>query len=252
VKRLFVLVLLLAIAASAQTRTARHPAAKSSQPLKVANDVTTEPHHKIVFENPKTRVFRLDLPAGASTDLHTHTRDYLMIALTPVHAANTFDKAKGGSESNAISMSPGEIQVIKVPQTAKLVNQADAPMSVLEVEIPQGFHPDLIVCGMGKRQCPSDVGDISDPAHQFSIDFLFETDAVRVRDLTIGPGATMPSRTASDDFLRVAITPLDLTIGDTQSVKLNVGDVQWTRAGDIPKMFNNAKEECRFYEIEFK
>jgi hypothetical protein len=245
---MFVTAPLCASAQKHATHTPPHPI----QPAKVSNEAATEPHHKLVFQNAKTRIFRVDLPPGASTEIHTHTRDYIVIALTKVSARNEFDTSKSKSDSTVMTMGPGEMQVVKVPQTAKLVNQANAPMSWLEVEIPAGFHPDLIVCGLGKRGCPSDVGDLSDPAHQFSLNFLFETDAVRVRDITIGPGAILLERDSKDDFARIAITPLDLTLGDGQSAKLNVGDVQWVTAGDIPKIVNNSKDEARFYEIEFK
>ena len=244
-----VMALMISVSAFAQSK---HPTHTPPRPITIANDATSEPHHKVIFENAKTRIFRVDLPAGASTDIHTHTRDYIRIALTNISARNEFDKSRSKTESAAITMAPGEIEVIKVPQTAKLVNQGDAPISFLEVEIPAGFHPDLIVCGMGKRSCPSDVGDISDPAHIFSLNYLFETDTVRLFDITIGPGAELPERLAKDDFVRIAITPLDLTIGGSQSTKMNPGDVQWSKAGDLPKFVNNAQQEARFYEIEFK
>ena len=242
-------VLVFAITAFPQTK---HPTHTPPRPITIANDASSEPHHKLIFENAKTRIFRVDLPAAASTETHTHTRDYIRIAITNISARNEFDKSKSKTDSNAITMAPGEMEVIKVPQTAKLVNVGDAPLTLLEVEIPAGFHPDLIVCGLGKRSCPSDVGDISDPAHIFSLNFLFETDAVRAFDITVGPGAELPTRLAKDDFVRIAITPLDLTIGGTQSTKMNPGDVQWSKAGDLPKFINNANEEARFYEIEFK
>jgi quercetin dioxygenase-like cupin family protein len=250
--RIVFVVLVLSLATLAVAQSKRTARSSAKRPVVVANEASTEAHHKVIFENAKTRVLRVDLPGGASTVTHTHVRDYIMIALTPVRAGNQFDKSKTNPEGTAIAMAQGEMQVITVPQTIQLVNRADSPLSVLEVEIHEGFHPDLIVCGLGKRMCPSDVGDISDPTHQFSIDFLFETDALRVRDITVGPGAILPDRLAKHDFLRVAITPLDLTVGDAKTEKLNAGEVQWSTAGDIPKMVNNASQECRFYEIEFK
>lgn len=242
----------LVLAAVAMTAQSKHPTHTPPHPIQVANPAATEPHHKTIFVNPKTRVYRIDLPAHGATELHTHVRDYVMIALTTVHAENEFDTSRTRTEANTVAMSPGDMQIMKVPQTIRLVNQADAPMSLLEIEIAGGFHPDLIVCGMGHRDCPSDVGDISDPKHQFGINALVETDTIRVRDITVGPGAILPARLAKHDFLRIAVTPLDLKIGASQSSRMNPGDVQWLTAGDIPEMINNADHECRFYEIEFK
>lgn len=244
-----ILIALLAAVAQAQRP---HPTHTPPHPISVANPAASEPHHKTIFENAKTRVFRVDLPAQGSTQLHTHVRDYIMIALTTVHGENSFETAKTRTEADTIAMSPGDMQIIKVPQTVRLVNQVDAPLSLLEIEIAGGFHPDLIVCGMGHRDCPSDVGDISDPQHQFGINALVETDTFRVRDITVGPGAILPDRLARHDFLRIAVTPLDLKIGAAQTSRMNPGDVQWLTAGDIPQMINNADQECRFYEIEFK
>jgi quercetin dioxygenase-like cupin family protein len=196
-------------------------------------------------------VFHVELPEGGSTDLHTHTRDYLIIAISAVHAHNGFE-SKGKQQETALSMQPGELEVVKVPQTAKLVNDADAPLDMVEVEIHEGFHPELIVCGLGKRPCPSDVGDIQDPSRQFTINALFETDAVRVRDVEIDPGSSTPERVAKNGYIRVAVTPLDLTLGGNASVKLQPGEGQWDNAGTIAPIKNNANEAARFYEIEFK
>jgi quercetin dioxygenase-like cupin family protein len=252
----FALILLaLSIALGAPAQTKKKPAHKGTKATSAAtvfaNDVSTEPHHKLLFENAKTRVFHVELPAGGSTDLHTHTRDYLIIAISAVHAHNGFE-TKGKQQETALSMSPGELEVVKVPQTAKLVNDADAPLDMVEVEIHEGFHPDLIVCGLGKRSCPSDVGDIQDPSRQFTINALFETEAVRVRDIEIDAGSTTPERVAKNGYVRLAVTPLNITMGAGQTAKLQPGDVQWGEAGDVPTMTNHGNDAARFYEIEFK
>lgn len=240
----------VAFASAQSTTPPKHRKATRAQVARSAEnavDVAGEKNHKLLFENEKTRVFRFELPPGETTDTHDHPRDYLVIALTDINARDTH--AQRRTES-AVQMRAGELQIIKVPQTARIANVGGDRMVTIEVEIREGFHPDQIVCGLGKRMCPSDVGDISDPALQYSVNFVLETDAVRVRDVKIGPGATL-TRDSQNRFLRVPVTPLTLLVGDN-SVRASPGEVAWVDAARAVQIANKGNAEARWYEIEFK
>jgi quercetin dioxygenase-like cupin family protein len=43
--------------------------------------VTEEPHHRVVFENAEFRILDVNVPAGATTDMHTHAHDIATVSM---------------------------------------------------------------------------------------------------------------------------------------------------------------------------
>jgi len=208
-----------------------------------------EPHHRKLLDNAKTRVFVVELQPGESSEFHRHEIDFVAVALSRVIAENETEKTV------RVELSPGEIQVVKTPLTHRITNRAEAPYRVLHVEVKEGFHPAAIVCGMGKKLCPSEVGDLTDPRAQFTINRVFETDTMRVTEMTVGPGATTPTHQNAHQTLRVPMTEANLEISrdeEVSKVLLKPGEVAWVEPGVTGKIANSGQAEARWYEIEFK
>lgn len=247
-----VLSLALNLSAAAQRKPIPNPrAAAPSSNEQVQPDFSSDPNAKLLVENDKTAAYRLELPPHGESTLHRHAHDYLLIALSPINARAVWGK----NDSRAQNMSPGQLDIIKIPVVHKIVNQSDQPYRALMVDLKDGFHPDYIVCGLGKRGCPSDTGDLQDPSAQYTISELFDTDTVSVIKMTIGPGATLPQRDEKYPALRVALTDLSLSdnVGDkTESIHLPAGDVQWLPPQGTHTITNPTQQEAEFYWIEFK
>ena len=65
------------------------PAAKPGLSAEApAVEITAEPDHHLALENERVRVFRVEVPANASTLLHRHRHDYLFVTLGDSRVAN--------------------------------------------------------------------------------------------------------------------------------------------------------------------
>lgn len=248
------LALALPAAAHAQTRpSAKHkaPARAPAAPAEEAIDFSADPSVKLLLENDRTAVYRLELSPQGSSALHRHSYDYLLIALSRLDARAVWGK----NESRSQNMEPGQMDIVTTPVEHQIVNQAAAPYRALIVELKAGFHPNYIVCGLGRRSCPTDTGDLQDPAGRYDVSELFETDTVAVLKVAIGPGATLARRTEKYPALRVALSPLSLSdvVGDkTVAIHQDPGDAQWVPAEGTHTLSNPTSDDARFYWIEFK
>jgi hypothetical protein len=78
---------------------------------------------------------------------------------------------------------------------------------------------------------------------------------VKVSEVTLEPGASMPSRAFGGPQLLVAINDLDLRsdIRSTSPVSVNLksGDVKWLAGGYAPMLTNVGKSPARFATLEF-
>lgn len=245
--------LIVAVLAAGASAQARHTAkTKSAEPkAEQGIDFGADPAVKLLFQNDKTGVYLLSLPPHGESAVHRHPHDYLMVALDAIHARAVWGKTAARRQD----MSPGQMDIIKVPVVHQVINEADAPYRMLIIEINDGFHPENIVCGLGKRSCPADTGDLQDTSQQYSASGLFDTDTVRVDEFTIGPGATLPDRTEKYPALRIALNDISLSDavgGKTQSIHQAPGEVQWVPAEGTHTLTNPSPQEAHFYWIEFK
>lgn len=247
------LLLATLLPAFAQTKRASKKSAPPPTKEEQAIDVSADPAAKVVFENDQTRVLHVHLDPNASSLLHRHPRDYILIAVGDIHTRAVW----GRNEAREQQMSAGQMDVIKVPVVHQIINQSETPYDVLIVELKAGFHPENIVCGLGRRGCRAETGDLQDPSQQYSISMLFDTDAVRVFEITIGPGAHLPERTEKYAGLRIALA--DLTLQDTitgqpgaRTIKQPRGNVQWFQPEGAHVFTNPTDREAHYYWIEFK
>ncbi|MBL8986460.1 MAG: hypothetical protein JNJ80_09320 [Gemmatimonadetes bacterium] len=80
----------------------------------------------VAAENPRMRVYRYDLEAGAGTAEHVHTRPFLLVAVTPL----TLTVAGASREQ----FKPGDMRWMERPVTHVLTNGGGARGIVVEIE----------------------------------------------------------------------------------------------------------------------
>lgn len=85
----------------------------------------------VVAENPSARVYSWNLAPGAVSAMHTHTRPYLVIAVTGMLLKMT--APDGQSFSHEVL--PGEFHWVDSQVTHSLANEGRAPGQILEVEL---------------------------------------------------------------------------------------------------------------------
>ncbi|MBU8977054.1 MULTISPECIES: hypothetical protein [unclassified Lysobacter] len=85
---------------------------------------------KVVLDNDEVRVIELNMPAGASTGVHTHTTDQLVVFLTGGKAKQTNEDGT----TKEMERKPGEV-VWSGPVTHDTLNESGKPVRTLVIEL---------------------------------------------------------------------------------------------------------------------
>src|SRR5208337_5659022 len=104
-----------------------------------------------------------------------------------------------------------------------------------------------------RSRWPMEGGDKTFPGGHSKV--LFVRDAVRVSEVELDPGATVPSHHHDGPHLLVAVSDLDLH-GDVEGAgpmpgKFKSGDVKWLPGGYTHTLTNVGKSPARFVTVEF-
>jgi quercetin dioxygenase-like cupin family protein len=84
-----------------------------------------------VAENPSMRAYRWVLAPGATSAMHTHTRPYLIVAVTPMQLKMTAPDGQSLSEV----VKAGDFHWVNVPVTHSLGNTGAAEAQIVEFEL---------------------------------------------------------------------------------------------------------------------
>lgn len=85
----------------------------------------------VALENPSARMYKWVLAPGATSPMHTHTRPYLIIAVTPMPLKMT--APDGQSFSHEVK--PGDFHWIDTKVTHSLTNEGNAEGQIVEMEL---------------------------------------------------------------------------------------------------------------------
>jgi quercetin dioxygenase-like cupin family protein len=84
-----------------------------------------------VAENPSMRAYRWVLAPGTTSAMHTHTRSYLIVAVTPMQLKMTAPDGRSLEEA----VKSGDFHWVTVPVTHSLGNQGSAEGQIVEFEL---------------------------------------------------------------------------------------------------------------------
>jgi quercetin dioxygenase-like cupin family protein len=85
----------------------------------------------VAAENPSARVYRWTLAPGATSAMHTHTRPYLIVAVTKMPLKMT----SPDGQSSAHEVQPGDSHWIDSKVTHSLTNEGTTEGQIVEVEL---------------------------------------------------------------------------------------------------------------------
>jgi quercetin dioxygenase-like cupin family protein len=97
------------------------------RPTVPSNDVAGP----VVMENPSVRVYKWVIAPGKTTAMHTHTRPYLIVSVTPMQLTMT---APDG-ESRTEQVKAGEFHWVPVSVTHSLANGSSTEAQIVEFEL---------------------------------------------------------------------------------------------------------------------
>lgn len=197
--------------------------------------VEEEPHHRTVLKNDYVQVFRVHLPPGESSRMHTHARDDAAVRLAPATVASEkFGEPMGAPEVVSAGLVSARDNAGK-PYTHKVHNIGTTPFEVLDVQV------------LGRPDGPS-AAAIAPPAA--------ENSQMRVYRYELGPGGRSAEHSHARPYLLVAATGMNLRMtspdGRSMAHPVQAGDLHWVDTAVTHTLMNEGPEKGVLVEIELK
>ena len=85
----------------------------------------------VAVENPSVRVYRWVIAPGTATAMHTHTRPYLIVAVTPMQLKMTAPDGQSRTEQ----VKAGDFHWVNVGVTHSLANESSTEGQIVEFEL---------------------------------------------------------------------------------------------------------------------
>jgi beta-alanine degradation protein BauB len=210
-----------------------------------AVELTAEPDHHLLLENSNVRVFLADVPPHQATLLHQHRHDYVFVSLGETNVSNEVQ----GKPPVILKMQDGETRFAAGGFAHIARNLADTPFRAIAVEFLQDD---------AAHKTPPPKWDEERGLHILqggTEDILFVQDGVRVSEIELQPGATIPSHHHTGPHLVIAVSDLDLR-SDVEgkgpmAVHFSAGDVKWQPGGYTHTVTNTGTQKAKLVTLEF-
>jgi hypothetical protein len=195
--------------------------------------VREEPSHKYAGGSLGVYdAFTVELAPHSATLLHVHHQDYISVTLADSHVLDEI----AGKPSVELNLKKGQTRFRPGQFSHVLKNLSDQTYREVIVQLPQ----------YGQYAGARSKSGEEEKFHGGSVKTLFIRDGVRVEEINLQPGATVPDHHYHGLHLVVAITDCDLR-GDIAGwkpmpLKFKAGDVQplpggYTNTGHQPARF---------------
>lgn len=228
-------VLLLCVALPAQTVAP----ARTAPPEPVV-EITAEPSHHLIAENEYARWFRVQVAPHAETLMHRHELDYFYVV---IGAAAVENHVSGGS-TTPLKFADGEVR-FKAGGFAHAARDLSAtPFRNVTIELRQ----------KGSAAAVADAA-WHDIVPGVSRRVVMMQDGVRVTELRLASGATIPMHHHDNPHLVVALTETELTSTTPAAsavIRQKPGDTAWVKAGLTHSLQNSGPSEARFLTFEWQ
>ena len=207
-------------------------------------EIASEPSHHLAIENEYVRVFKVEVPPHAATLLHRHRHDYVFVTIGDADISNEVE----GKPPVEITFADGDTRFVEGNFAHVARNLSDKPFRNVTIELLQDEK-----LRQTRSRWPMEGGDKTFPGGHSKV--LFVRDAVRVSEVELDPGATVPSHHHEGPHLLVAVSDLDLR-SDVEGQgpmpgKFKAGDVKWLPGGYTHTLTNTGARAARFVTVEF-
>ena len=208
-------------------------------------DITAEPHHHLVLENKYVRVFNVEVPPHEQTLMHRHDHDYIYVTL----GATELENDVAGKPPANLKLQDGETRFLPGPFAHLVKTLSSTPFRNVTVELLQDQKA---------HKSPPPKWDEERGMHILeggTQDILFVKDGVRVTDIQLQPGASIPKHRHGGPHLVVSLTDYELrsdVVGKaSKTMQQKAGDVSWVPGGFTHVLTNSGKQQARFITLEF-
>lgn len=208
-------------------------------------EITSEPHHHLALDNPYVRVFKVEVPPRQATLMHYHRHDYWFVTIGASQVENDVE----GKPPAKLQLADGETWFLPGGFAHIARNISDTPFNNLTIEFMQDEKA---------RQSPPPKWDEERGLHVLdngTQHILFANDGVRVSEIELQPGGTIPKHHHAGPHLVAAVSDLELRSDvegkDPSTRTLKSGDVAWVPGGFTHTVTNIAKQAAKFVTLEF-
>ena len=207
-------------------------------------EITAEPSHHLALENEYVRVFKVEVAPHAATLMHWHRHDYVFVTIGDAQISNEVE----GKPPVEVKFADGLTRFAPGNFAHVARDLGDKPFRNVTIELLQDEKGRA-----GPSHWPEDSGEKTFPGGHTKI--LFVKDGVRVSEVTLDPGATVPSHHHDGPHLLVAVSDLDLR-SDVDGKgpmpgMLKSGDVKWLAGNYTHTVTNTGKQVARLVTVEF-
>ncbi|HEU5334615.1 MAG TPA: hypothetical protein VFU27_01555 [Terriglobales bacterium] len=213
----------------------------TTQGANFAVTLDKEPGHHLVLQNQYTRVFQVEVPPHASTELHLHQHNYLFVSIGPALIENQVQ----GKASVKMKLQDGQTELAKGPFAHVIKNLADAPFRNVTIEILRPGAP---------QTAPPERG--LDLDSDMAVQILYDTPQVRVSEFQLNPGMQVEAGARKWPHLLVAVSEMTLRDqvrnGRGIELKQKPGDISWSAGGHAHTFTNTGQKAAHWVEVEFK
>jgi quercetin dioxygenase-like cupin family protein len=209
-------------------------------------DITAEPHHHLLLENQQVRVWLAEVAPHDATLMHRHTHDYVFVSLGETNIQNEVE----GKTPVTLRMQDGETRFSPGGFAHIARDLANVPFRAIAIEFLQDDDA---------HKTPPPAWNEDRGLHVFTggtQHIMFVQDGVRVSEIELQPGATIPSHHHTGPHLVVAVTDLDVR-SDVEGQgpmpgHIKSGEVKWLPGGYTHTLTNTGKQQVKFVTLEFQ
>lgn len=213
--------------------------AGQSKPLELAS----EPGHHLILKNQYTRVFQVEVPPHATTQLHLHRHSYLFVNLGQAEIENDVQ----GKAPVKMKLADGQTELSPGPFAHIIKNVGDTRFRNVTIEILRPPSP-------AAQGTPRERGLSVD--NGLMIDTLFDTAQVTVVEFQLNPGAHVDVHQDKWPHLLVAVSDLKLRdqkpSGRGGDLNQKAGDISWSEGGHPHSFTNLGLKQAHWIDVEFK
>lgn len=206
-------------------------------------EITSEPGHHLALSNAYTRVFQVQVPPHATTQMHLHRHGYVYVNLGQAQIENEVE----GKAPVKMKLVDGQTELAQGPFAHIIKNVGDTPFRNVTIEI---LRPASAEAENEPRQRGLSVDS------GLMIDTLYDTAQVRVSEFQLNPGVHVDIHQDKWPHLLVAVSELKLRDqrpnGRGGDLTLKTGGISWSQGGHAHTFTNLGLQRARWIDVEFK
>lgn len=218
--------------------------------------VTREPHHHTVYQDPRVRIFDIEVEPRGATLLHRHDTDYVWVSLGE---SRLVDSGPGRPEKR-IQAADASVHFSRGGFAHMARNESSGPFRDVMVDLLQQQTNPRNVCG---EVLQGEYAHCREPGAEWlgaNFEIQFETDQTRIGIVRIAPQATLAIPPSDVPPLLIALEGTQAEAvsrangspaGSGSRRSLKAADVVHYPSEQVSEIRNVGNTEARFLVVEF-